>query len=84
MGIDEMRAWAFEIFDKTAEALLMLVSDTESADAFCEIVPVLKRAAFREYRVGRPQQYCTPFTLEALFFERGVARRIEVAKMNGI
>jgi hypothetical protein len=53
-GIDEMRTRAFEFFDKKAEALLPTVSDTETADAYCGVLPVLSRAAFWDCRLGQP------------------------------
>jgi len=76
------RKSAFEVFNKKARLYLRTVSDTETADAYCAILPLLARSAFWECRLGQPPQYCQPLSAEALSFEREVAERVELAKMR--
>jgi hypothetical protein len=78
--IHQERKWAFKVFDKKAKLYLRTVSDTESADAFYGILPVLARAAFRDCRLGQAPQYCTPLSADAQSFERKVALHMERAK----
>jgi hypothetical protein len=80
VGIDEMRDRAFEFFDKKAQALLPTVSDNETADAFCGVLPVLSRATFWECRLGQPLQCCRPVSADAESFERKVALHSARAK----
>jgi hypothetical protein len=79
-SIDEIRARAFEMFEKKADALLRTVSDPNTADAYCGVLSVVSRAAFWDCRLGQPPQYCPALSADAQSFERKVALHMERAK----
>jgi hypothetical protein len=65
---------ALKNFTFTARTYLDLVSDSETADAFCNLLPLIVREAYVRY-CGQPPQLVQPTSEEAHRFERDIELR---------